>query len=328
MDIVFFGSGQFAVKSLEALRLAKHKIALVVTQPDKPKGRHLNFLPTEIKNKARELKLDIYQPQNPNSDEALLYLKQFPADLFIVIAYGHILKNQILGLPKLFPLNIHASLLPKYKGAAPINWAIINGEKETGISIIKMNELIDAGEILLQRKITIEQGDNAQTLEEKLEVLAARSLPEALDLIEKNSVNFIKQDNKKASLAPKLEKRHGLINWNNDTVSIVNQIRGLVPWPGAFTYYKSKLIKIWSARPVQNLFPFSNCPAVLNGVKAAHDKSAAKPAEILEINKKGIIIGCANGALIITELQLESGKRLAAEAFILGHKLIVGDKLG
>ena len=137
MNIVFFGSGEFAVKSLEALVAAAHKIKLVVTQPDRPKGRHLNLLPTEVKARAQELKLTIYQPQNPNSAEALSYLQQFRADLFIVIAYGHILKKSVLGLPKLYPLNVHASLLPKYRGAAPINWAIITVKRKAVSALLK-----------------------------------------------------------------------------------------------------------------------------------------------------------------------------------------------
>ena len=308
MDIVFFGSGQFAVKSLEALLKAKHNIALVVTRPDKPKGRHLNYLPTEVKVKAQELKLKCYQPENPNVEESLDYLRQFPADLFIVIAYGHILKNPLLGLPRLYPLNLHASLLPKYRGAAPISWAIINGEKETGISVIKMNELMDAGDILLQKKLAIEQDDTAQMLEEKLAILAARASLEAIDIIGKGSIEFIRQRAQESSFAPKLEKSHGLINWNNDALSIVNQIRGLIPWPGAFTYYNGRLVKVWSARVSEN-------------------KDAAKAARILSISKKDIIVGCAEGAVEITELQLEGGKRLSVEAFLAGHKLVVGDKL-
>lgn len=310
MNIVFFGSGRFAVKSLEALVSAGHNIALVVTQPDKPKGRHLNYLPTQVKVKAEELKLKCYQPKDPNTEESLDYLRQFPADVFMVIAYGSILKNPLLGLPKLYPLNLHASLLPKYRGAAPINWAIINGEKETGISIIKMNERMDAGNILLQKKLAIEQDDTAQTLEEKLAILAAQSSLEAIEIIGKSSVKFIAQDGgQEASFAPKLEKSHGLINWNNDALSIINQIRGLIPWPGAFTYYKGRLVKIWSA-----------------GVSENND--AAKAARILSISKNGIIIGCAKGALRITELQLEGGKRLTTEAFLAGHKLVAGDKFG
>ncbi len=308
MDIVFFGSGKFAVKSLEALAASVHKVKLVVTQPDRPKGRHLNLLPTEVKAKAHELRLNIYQPQNPNSEEALGHLKQFDADLFIVIAYGHILKKSALSLPKLYPLNVHASLLPKYRGAAPINWAIINNEKESGISIIKMKETVDTGDLLLQKKLAIEQSDNAEILEVKLEELSALSLIEALDLITKDRAKFTKQDDSLASFAPKLEKHHGLIEWNKDARDIVNQIRGLIPWPGAWTYCQGKILKIWKADVVEG--------------------GLNKPGEVLRADKGGIILALERGALKITELQMEGGRRLDPEAFLCGHKLAVGDRLG
>ena len=309
MDIVFFGSGKFALKCLEALVAAGHKVKLVVTQPDRPKGRHLNLLPTEVKVKAQELKLNLYQPQNPNSEEALGQLKQFGADLFIVIAYGHILKKSALSLPKLYPLNVHASLLPKYRGAAPINWAIINGEKESGISIIKMNETVDTGDLLLQKKLAIEQSDNAEILEAKLEELSALSLIEALDLIAKGQAKFTKQDDALASFAPKLEKHHGLIEWNKNAQDIVNQIRGLIPWPGAWTYYQGKILKIYKAEVVDG-------------------GPRNKPGEVLQADKRGIRLAVGRGALKITELQIEGGKRLDPEAFLCGHKLAVGDRLG
>lgn len=308
MDIVFFGSGKFAVKSLEALVAAGHKVKLVVTQPDRPKGRHLNLLPTEVKSKAQELKLNIYQPQNPNSEEGLSHLQQYGADLFIVIAYGHILKKSALSLPKLYPLNVHASLLPKYRGAAPINWAIVNGEKESGISIIKMNETVDAGDLLLQNNLAIEQADNADILKVKLEELSALSLIEALDLIAKGQAKFTKQDDTLASFAPKLEKHHGLIEWDKNARDILNQIRGLIPWPGAWTHYQGKILKICEAEAVEG--------------------GLSKPGEVSRADKGGIIVDTARGTLRITELQMEGGRRLDVEAFLCGHKLAVGDRLG
>lgn len=308
MNIVFFGSGRFAVQSLEALVSAGHNITMVITQPDKPKGRRLNYLPTEVKVKAQELKLKCYQPKNPNTEESLDYLRQFPVDVFIVIAYGHILKNPLLRLPKLYPLNVHASLLPKYRGAAPINWAIINGEKETGISIIKMNERIDAGDILLQEKIPIEDDDTAITLGQKLEMQAADTLIGAINLIEQGVVKFIKQDDSAVSFAPKLEKRHGEIDWNKSAVEIDRKIRGLLPWPGAYTYYKGKLLKLWSAQ--------------------IREENSEKPAEVLEVTTGRLVVGTAKGSLEILELQLESGKRLSVPVFLSGHKLTPVDKFG
>lgn len=307
MDIIFFGSGGFALHSLQALVEAKHKVNLVVTQPDKPKGRHLRYCPTEVKLKAQELNLNIYQPKNPNTPDAIETLKQTPADLFVVISYGHILQDSLLELPKLYPLNIHASLLPKYRGAAPIPWAIINGESRTGISIIRMNALMDCGDILLQKKLDIREDDSAKTLEERLGALAAHALLEAINLINEQKPKFTKQNDRDASFAPKLQKGHGLIDWHKDAVNIANLIRALVPWPGAFTSYQGKLIKIWKAK--------------------IFEEGAGNPGEILKVNKKGFVVGCGKGAIEILELQLENGKCLTAQTFICGHKVIVGDTL-
>ncbi len=308
MDIVFFASGKFAVKILEELIGAGHKVSLVVTRPDMPKGRHLDFMPTEVKKRARELNLKVYQPQNPNSEEAICLIKSVPADLFVVVSYGHILKDALLQLPKLYPLNIHASLLPKYRGAAPINWAIVNGEKETGVSIIRMVERMDAGDILLQKKISISREDDAETVEEKLWALSAASLIEVINLIQAGRVEFTKQEEKDVSFAPKLEKGHGLIDWNKSSVEIANQINGLIPWPAAYTFYKGKLLKIWKTK-VKN-------------------EGGAGPGEIIEAGNGGLIIGTAKGALEVIELQLENGKRLGAEAFLCGHNMQAGEKLG
>ena len=293
---------------LETLVKANHTIALVVTQPDKPKGRRLNFQPTEVKIKADELHLKVFQPQNPNTPEAIAVLKNLPADLFVAIAYGHILKDAILQLPKLYPLNVHASLLPKYRGAAPINWAIIQGEKETGVTVIKMNTGIDTGDILLQKKIAIENTEDAQTLAEKLARLSADALLESLESIRQNTAQFTKQNEAAASLAPKLEKSHGLINWNDYASNIVNQIRGLAPWPGAWTYHKRKMIKIFKARALD--YPETN------------------PGKVLAISKEKIVIGAQEGAVEVFELQPENGKRMRVSAFTCGYKIHAGDVLG
>lgn len=308
MNIVFFGSGRFALKSLEALVVDGHKISLVITQTDKPKGRHLALSPTEVKKRALELGLKIIQPQNPNSIETINTLKEIPADLYIVISYGHFLKEPLLQLPRLYPLNVHASLLPKYRGAAPINWAIINGEKETGVSILRMIKTMDAGDILLEKKTPIEDKDTAITLGERLDTLAADALMDAIQLIEKRAEKFTKQDEAAASFAPKLEKRHGEIDWNKSALEIARQIRGLIPWPGAFTYHKGKLLKLWSAQITE--------------------ENSKKPGEALEASSGRLAVGTGRGSLEILELQLEGAKRLNTQAFLSGHKVTKGEKLG
>lgn len=308
MCIIFFGSGRFAVPSLEALVNAKYTVSLVVTVPDKPKGRRLNLQPTEVKIKADELHLEVFQPQNPNSQEAVEIFKNIPADIYVVIAYGHILKDALLALPALYPLNVHASLLPKYRGAAPIHWAIIQGEKETGVTVLKMNRGIDTGDILLQKKTAIEDTDDAQTLSEKLARLSAVALLESLESIRQNTVQFTKQNEPEASFAPKLEKENGLINWNDCAGRIVNQIRGLCPWPGAYAYHKRKMLKIFKARALN--YPETN------------------PGRILAIGREKIVIGCQDGAVEIFELQPENGKRMTARAFTCGYKIHAGEILG
>lgn len=308
MDIVFFGSSQFAVQSLEALVRAGHTLSLVVTQPDRPKGRRLFKHPTEIALKAKALGLAIFQPHDPNTPEALEWLKKRPVDLYVVASYGHILTQDILNLPRLMAINIHASLLPKYRGAAPIHWAIIKGEKETGISIIKMIPRMDAGDILLQKKINIENIDTAQSLSGKLELLASESILDAVKLLEKNQQTFIKQDETQVSYAPKLQKEHCLINWNDDASTIAHHIRGLSPSPAAYTYRKEKMIKIFTAK--------------------ALDYPETKPALVLAVSKKMILIGCKEGAIEIFELQQENGKRISAEAFSCGYKIHPGEQWG
>lgn len=306
MNIIFFGSGEFALKSLEALAKSPHKILLAITQPDRPKGRHLETHPAEVKLLSDKLGIPSYQPQDPNSSESIAFLKQFPADLFLTVSYGHILKEELLGLPKLYPLNIHASLLPKYRGSSPINWAIINGDSQTGITIIKMDRFMDSGDILLQKKIVIEEKDNAQTLKAKLEILAGQAIIEAIDLIAQGKEVFIKQDLSQASPAPKLKKSDGLIHWEKDAGDIARQIKGLIPWPGAFTYYQGKLIKLWQAAAIET------------------NAGQSHPGEILEIKKEGIVVAAGRGALILQELQPESGKRVGPEAFVNGYRLAVG----
>ncbi len=311
MNIIFFGSGGFALKSLEALAGSPHKVVLALTQPDRPKGRHLGIQAAQVKILADKLGIPTYQPQDPNSPESIDFLKQFSADLFVVVSYGHILKEAALALPRLYPLNIHASLLPKYRGSSPINWAVINGDKETGISIIRMDRFMDSGDILLRRKIRIAEDDNSETLRAKLEVLAARTIIEAIDLVSEKKAVFLKQDPSQASFAPKLKKSDGLISWEKEAGSIVRQIKGLLPWPGAFTYYEGKLIKLWQAKA------------------STAENTTARPGEILEIKKEGILVACGRGGTLeINELQPESGRRMNPEAFINGYRLSVGKNFG
>lgn len=315
MNIVFFGSSDFAVPSLKALLTTSHKVSCVVTQPDRQKGRGLSLSPTPVKAVAQDAGLKIYQPHRLNTPEALKLLKDLNPDLFVVAAYGQILSQEILDIPKIFSINIHASLLPQYRGAAPINWAIIKGENTTGITIIKMVKEMDAGPIILQQPYSIADDDTAVTLEDNLSELGARLLLDSLKAIENNNYSLTSQDENKASLAPKLKKEDGRINWNKRAFDIYNLIRGCLPWPGAFTYYNGELLKIYKAKVCLS----ADLPVY---------RSAYRPGEIISVSKERVTVATGKDTLIIEELQIEGKRRMKAEEFICGHKISCGEILG
>lgn len=314
MNIVFFGSSNFAVPSLRALITSGHRISCVVTQPDKQKGRGLHLEGTLVKTEAFASGLKIYQPPNINTNEAIEFLKSLSADLFIVIAYGQILSQRVLDIPRIFAINIHASLLPKYRGAAPINWALIHGEETTGITVMKMTEQMDAGPIIMQSQLDILKDDTALTLEEKLSDLGTKILLQPLKDIENNNYKLVPQDESRASFAPKLKKEDGLINWNKPAQDIYNLIRGCINWPGAFTHYKGKLLKIYKSKVRQ--------------CASAPVRQLPIAGEITHVSKNSIEVATGNDNLIIQELQIEGKRRMNIEEFIAGHKICAGEILG
>jgi len=312
MNVIFFGSDNFAIPSLKALLTSGHRILCVVTQPDRQKGRGLHFEGTAVKAVACQANLKIYQPKALNSAEAINLLKNLSPDLFIVISYGQILSQEVLNIPRIFSINVHASILPKYRGAAPINWAIIHGENTTGITIIKMTKKMDAGPIILQEEIEIKDEDTAITLEDKLSKVASKLLIDSLKSIENKAYNLTLQDERKITFAPKLKKEDGLISWNRPAQEICNLIKGCLNWPDAFTYYKGKLLKIYRARVGSLVREFTSSP----------------PGEIIKVNKEGIIVATGKDYLIIEELQIEGKKRMKVEKFIAGHKICPGEIFG
>lgn len=309
MKILFFASDRFALRSLDALAGSGQSIVAVITQPDRKKGRGLALSATAVKEGAQKLKLEVYQPEELSKKEAVNLLKGLSADLFVVIAYGQILPQEILDIPKVLALNIHASLLPKYRGAAPINWAIINGEEITGVSAIKMVKQMDAGPVLGQKKIKIAEEDDALTLEDKLSKIGAELLLEIIVDIEKGDYRLTPQQEKEATLAPKLKKDDGRIKWNKPAGDIHNLIRGVLGWPGAFTHYKGKILKIYKARA------------------RAIAGSPGAPGEITQVSAQGLIVAASPGSLIIEELQLEGKRRMKAAEFIQGRKIMIGERL-
>ena len=308
MKIIFFGTSNFAVCILRELFQNRHNISSVVTAQDKKKGRGQKIAFSAVKVFAQKENLSILQPRSQRDYKFIQNLKNKEADLFVVCDYGKILSKDILRIPKVCAINLHASLLPKYRGAAPINWAIINGERETGATVIRMNEYMDRGEIILQQKIDIFPSDTAISLTDKLAGVGAKTLLKAVDLIKQGKATFTVQDATCASSAPKLKKEDGLIHWEESALNIHNRIRGLQPWPGAFTYLESKLLKIWQSQ-------------VISGEKDADC------GEVVEAdNKTGVLVQTGKDKLLITVLQLEGKMRMSAAEFILGHKIKAGKK--
>lgn len=302
MNIVFFGTSKFAVPNLKKLIASNHKVLAVVTQPDRKKGRHLKLSISPIKETALKNNIRLWQPELLD-DNFINELKKLKADLFIVIAYGRILKKEVLEVPLIYSINLHASLLPKYRGAAPINWAIINGEAKTGVTIIKMNEKMDEGDIISSKEADILPEDNSFTLDEKLSEIGAKLLSETLGVIEKRKEKFIKQDSKKASYAKKLNKEDGLIDWKKSAFEIHNKVRGTLPWPGAHTIFNGKILKILETELLK--------------------EKIGKPGEAVKAEGE-LIIGAGNGSLKILELQLEAGKKMDASSFMRGHDVSKG----
>jgi methionyl-tRNA formyltransferase len=306
MKLIFFGSSDFAVKVLDALLKSGYPLISVVTQPDKKAGRHLHLAPTAVKLYAQAKKIAFLCPSNLSQPEFLKKLSDLKADLFVVVSYGKILPDRVLSLARLYALNIHASLLPYYRGAAPIQRALLAGEKVTGITVIRMNEKMDEGDIVSQAELEIENADNTLTLEDKLNQLACSQILSVLELAKEGKLEFRKQDSLKASIAEKLTKADGVINWKADGATIYNQIRACIPWPVAYTLLKGKRVKIFAARLAPEL------------------SERGQPGQVVSLKDSLIGVATGKGNLVISELQPENARRLSAKEFISGAHLQVG----
>jgi methionyl-tRNA formyltransferase len=310
MRIVFFGSSQFALPSLKAIVDTQHRILAVVTPPDRRAGRGLKLRPTTVKEFSIKKGLFLLQPENPNKDEVFIEkLKSFKADVFVVVSYGFILGKHILDIPGFFAINLHPSLLPKYRGAAPINWAIINGEKKTGISVIKMTEKMDGGPIIYQSEEEISTYDTSLSLGIRLSQKGAQALVETLSLIEKNKVNLRPQEEEKASFAPKLKKEDAHIDFNLPAWDLHNKVRGMLDWPVAFTFLKDKRIELLET-------------------DFEKEKIDYLPSKIIDIGRNHIKVSTGKGILIIKKLKPEGKKEMSASDFARGYRLKKGDNFG
>jgi methionyl-tRNA formyltransferase len=306
MKLVYMGTPHFAVAPLRALAAAGHEIIGVVTRNDKPSGRGRVLSSPLVKQTASEMNLPLFQPRRVREPEFIAVLKSLNTEAIVVAAYGQILPKEILTLPKFGCINIHASLLPLYRGAAPINWAIMHGDAETGITVMQMDEGMDTGAMLLQESIPIGSKDTAGSMLEKLSSLGARLITEALPLIAAGSIVPRVQDNAKATLAPLLRKEDGSIDWTLPAVEIHNRVRGLSPWPGAYTYLDGKMIKILESE-------------VITGKEA--------PGVLFEAERGALAVGAGSGLLRIVALQPEGKKPMTAADFLRGHHGLAGKKL-
>ena len=309
MKIVFMGTPDFAASALEALIQAGHEITLVVTQPDKPKGRSKELMPSPVKVCALKYNLPVFQPVRIKTPEAIAELEKYEADVYIVAAFGQILSQKILDMPKYGSINIHASLLPKYRGASPIQNVIIDGEEKTGVTIMQMDAGIDTGDMLYKKEVVIEDTDNFETLHDKLAVVGAEAIVEALPLLEAGKLIPEKQNEEESSHVTMITKEMGKLDFTKDAVVLDRLIRGMNPWPSAFTFYKGKQLKVWEAH-----------------VEDATVNVAC--GEVAEVTKNEIKVATGKGLLCITSLQLEGKKRMSTHDFLLGVKVAKGEMLG
>ena len=315
MKVVFMGTPDFAVDALQAIIEAGHEVTAVVTQPDKPKGRGKEMQATPVKNCALEHHIPVFQPVKVKEPEAVETLRSYEADIFVVVAFGQILSEEILQMPKYGCVNIHASLLPKYRGAGPIQWAIIDGEKETGITIQQMDKGVDTGDILFQSVVPIDAKETGESLFEKLAKAGAALIVEALPKIEAGEVTPRKQDESQASHAKMLQKSMSRIDWNRKAAELDCLIRGMISWPGASSGYHGKTLKIWQQEPVAK----DQLPS--------EALAGAEPGTVIAVEKDAIYVQTGEGALKLTEVQLEGKKRMAVKDFLLGYPVQPGEML-
>lgn len=310
MKIIFMGTPDFAVGTLRALKEAGHEITLVVTQPDKPKGRGHAMQYPAVKEAALSYDLPVYQPKRIKEEASVRYLEETEADVIVVVAFGQLIPRQILEMKPYGCINVHGSLLPKYRGAAPIQWAVIDGEKESGVTTMQMDEGLDTGDMLLKTVVPLEEKETGGSLFDKLSKAGAALCVETLKRLEEGTLKPERQGDSPTPYASMLKKETGVIDWSQDARSIERLIRGLNPWPSAHTRLNGKTLKIWAGEVLPS------------------DASKGRCGEILEVTKEEIIVQTGDGALSIRELQLEGKKRMETGAFLRGFSIAAGTVLG
>jgi len=304
MNVIFMGTPEFAVPTLQKLHDEGHNIMLVVTQPDKPSGRGKKLKKSEVKEKAEELNIPVFQPDKIKSPENVEILKRYNADAIVVVAYGQILSSEILNMAKYGSINVHASLLPKLRGAAPLNWSIINGDKVSGVTTMMMDIGLDTGDMLLKAETEIDENMCVGELHDKLKVLGADLLIETLEKIENGEITRTKQDDSQSSYAPMLNKNTQKINWNSSAAQVHNLIRGLSPWPSAFFTMDDKNIKVYKS-----------------SVKGEIDENSNYEAGfVIKADESGIHVACKEGILIIEEIQMPGKNKMDIKTYLRGNK--------
>lgn len=305
--IIFMGTPEFACPTLQTLIDRGENVVAAVTQPDRPKGRGQKLAPPPVKELALQHGIEVYQPQKVRTPEFIDVIRGLKPDLIVVIAFGQILPKALLDIPPHGCVNVHASLLPRYRGAAPLNWCIINGESETGVTTMVMDPGLDTGPMLLKRSTPINDREDIVSLHDRMSLMGAELLAETLDGLKSGSMIPEQQDDAQTCYAPLLKKEDGLINWFSPAHAIHNQIRGMAVWPGAYTFLHGEPLKILCARPGEG-----------TGV----------PGSVLRASKNVLEIACQSGSLLIEELQLSGKKRLATASFLAGYQVSEGEQLG
>lgn len=309
MKVIFMGTPDFSVGTLAALVEAGHEVVLAVTQPDKPKGRGKEMQYTPVKEYALEKGIPVYQPEKVRRPECIEELKKYQADVCVVIAFGQILPKEILEMTPYGCINVHASLLPKYRGAAPIQWAIINGESISGVTTMQMDEGLDTGDMLEKAEVPLGEKITGGELHDLLAEAGAKLCVQTLEKLEKGELKPEKQGETPTAYARMLDKKLGNIDWTRPAVEIERLIRGLNPWPSAYTTWNEKTMKIWDADVVD-------------------EEKTAEPGTIIEVTKQTFSVQTGEGALRINELQIPGKKKMSADAFLRGYQVETGEKLG
>jgi len=305
MTLVFLGTPSFAVPTLERIVETGHQVLAVYTQPDRPKGRGGEVAQSPVKEVALKLGLPVYQPERIRRPEPVEQLKQMNPDVMVVVGYGQIIPQSIIDIPRHGIINVHASLLPKYRGAAPIQWAIANGETRTGVTTMRIDAGLDTGDMLLKWETEIGPEENAVELGERMAQAGADLLVRTL----REDPPPVKQDPSEATLAPIIKKEDGIVDWNWPASKIFNRARGFLTWPGAYTFFRGQIFHIWRARP-------------------AHEPAHAAPGSLTSLKKRLVVSAGEQSSLELLEVQIEGRKRMSAEAFLNGVRLNENEALG